>query len=101
MKKLAILLTLLIAVAFIGTAMAVPPGKTLDYETSMGKVTFDGKSHADAGAKCNDCHPKVFQMKKGNFKMKAPHTAGEFCGVCHNGEKSFDTKGSCQKCHVK
>jgi c(7)-type cytochrome triheme protein len=67
----------------------------------MGKVTFDGKTHADAGNKCNDCHTKIFKMKKGNFKMKAPHTPGEFCGACHDGKAAFDQKGSCQKCHKK
>ncbi|HDZ00751.1 MAG TPA: cytochrome C, partial [Nitrospirae bacterium] len=70
MKKLLILtVALAMALAFIGTAMAVPPGKTLKFETKMGTVVFSGKIHADAGMKCNNCHPKVFKMKKGADKI--------------------------------
>ncbi|MCF6179130.1 MAG: cytochrome C, partial [Geopsychrobacter sp.] len=45
-----------------GTAMAVPPGRTLEFTKSpMGKVTFSGKIHADAGVKCKECHnPTTF-----------------------------------------
>jgi c(7)-type cytochrome triheme protein len=101
MKKTIILLTVIIAMAMVGSAFAVPAGKTLDFETSMGKVTFDGKTHGDAGNKCPDCHSGLFQMKKGNFKMKAPHTPGEFCGKCHDGAKAFEQKTNCAKCHKK
>lgn len=101
--RLVILLTLMVAVAFIGTAMAVPPGKTIDYENSMGKVVFSGKTHADAGGKCMDCHPKIFQMKTNTFKMTLPHKTEENCGTCHDGEKAFSQKdtASCKKCHKK
>jgi c(7)-type cytochrome triheme protein len=103
MKKIAILITLLAVVAFIGSAMAVPPGKTIEYAGgAMGKVTFNGKTHADAGNKCTDCHPKLFQMKKGSFKMSAAdHTPDKYCGTCHNGEKAFAQKGNCANCHKK
>ncbi len=98
MKKAAILITIIVAVALIGSvAMAVPPGKDAEFAGGpMGKVIFTGKIHSDAGAKCMDCHPKLFKMQKGQFKMKAPHT--EFCGICHNGEKA---PKECGKCHKK
>jgi c(7)-type cytochrome triheme protein len=103
MRKTAILVTILVAVAFVGSAMAVGPGKTIEYAGGpMGKVVFDGKTHADAGNKCTDCHTAVFQMKKGVAKItSADHVPGKFCGACHDGTKGFDQKGSCQKCHVK
>lgn len=104
MKKLIILsFTLLLAIAFIGTAFAVPAGKTVDFAGGkMGKVTFDGKKHADAGQKCNDCHPKVFKMKKGSIKITmAEHKSGIACGTCHDGSKAFAQQGNCAKCHVK
>lgn len=101
MKKLAILVTLLAIVAFIGSALAVPPGKTAEFEGgAMGKVVFDGKTHADAGLKCMDCHPKIFAMKR-EVKVTAPHKAGEFCFTCHDGSKAFEFKGNCAKCHKK
>ncbi|HBR22553.1 MAG TPA: cytochrome C [Nitrospiraceae bacterium] len=103
MKKFTIIIALIIAVAFVGSAMAVPPGKTAEFKGgAMGKVTFDGKIHADKGLKCNDCHTKVFQMKKGSTKMKmADINAGKFCGTCHNGTKAFASDGDCAKCHKK
>ena len=102
MRTLTLVLVLIAAVAFVGTAMAVPPGKTIDYAGgAMGKVVFDGKSHSDAGNKCGDCHTKIFQMKKGATKIGAPHKPGELCGVCHDGSKAFNQQGNCMKCHKK
>jgi c(7)-type cytochrome triheme protein len=102
--KLAVLAVILVmSLAIVGTALAVPPGKTLSWDTPMGKVTFDGKHHADQGLKCMDCHTKIFQMKYGTMEAGvADHNAGEkFCWTCHNGTKAFETKGNCNKCHVK
>src|SRR5574340_971610 len=68
-----------------GVAMAVGTGKKVEYdEKTTGKVVFDGKAHADAGLKCNDCHTKIFKMKKSPNKM-ADMKAGKSCGTCHNG----------------
>ncbi len=88
----------------IGNVMAVPPGKTVEFASPMGKVTFNGKSHADAGFKCADCHskPKLFQMKKGADKITmAAMKEGKSCGACHDGEKAFGVKApaDCVKCH--
>lgn len=103
MKKFTIIVALIIAVAFVGSAFASSPGKTVEYP-GLGKAIFDGKTHADAGLKCMDCHPKLFQMKKGSFKMPYPHK-GESCGVsgCHDGQKAFGQvePDTCAKCHQK
>lgn len=105
MRIVIALLTIAIAVVFIGSAMAVPPGKTVEFAGGgAGKVVFDGKVHADKGLKCNDCHTKIFQMKKGTAKMKmADINAGKFCGECHNGTKAFKSSdaANCAKCHKK
>ncbi len=104
MKKTVLLLTLIVVVAFVGSALAVPPGKTVEYPGGgFGKVVFDGKAHADKGLKCNDCHTKVFQMKKGAAIKMADMNAGQNCGVCHNGEKAFKSSdaATCAKCHKK
>jgi c(7)-type cytochrome triheme protein len=83
--------------------MAVPSGKTLEFAGgSMGKVTFDGATHANAGNKCPDCHSGIFQMKMGSAKITmAEHQPGKFCGSCHNGEKAFAQQGNCGNCHKK
>lgn len=88
----------------IGNVMAVPSGKTLEFVGSRGKVTFDGKVHADKGLKCANCHikPKLFEMKKGGEKITmAAMNEGKFCGTCHDGEKAFSvkTQADCVKCH--
>lgn len=88
----------------VGNAMAVSPGKTLDWDTKQGKVTFDGKVHADKGLKCNDCHSKIFKFKKGSTSMTMDElNAGKSCGECHNGTKAFKTSdtANCAKCHKK
>jgi len=103
MKKMMILaIALLVAVAMIGVAFAVPAGKTVEFEGGgAGKVVFDGKKHADAGLKCNDCHTAIFPMKKGAVKITmADINAGKACGTCHNGEKAFKAS-ECAKCHKK
>ena len=99
-----ICLSLLILVAFAGNAFAVASGKTVGYAgASAGKVVFDGKSHAENGAKCTDCHTKIYPMKKGPSVTMAEMNAGKSCGSCHNGEKAFKTndQASCNKCHKK
>lgn len=105
MRLVIALVTIAIAVAFIGSAMAVPPGKTVEYAGGgAGKVVFDGKIHADKGLKCNDCHTKIFQMKKGAAKITmAEINAGKQCGECHNGTKAFKASdaANCAKCHKK
>jgi len=98
------LLALLVAVGFAGSAFAVTSGKTVEYAGgSAGKVIFDGKAHAEKQFKCNDCHSKIFQMKKGATITMAEMNSGKNCGTCHNGEKAFKSSdtANCQKCHKK
>ncbi len=105
MKVIQALMVVAAAVAFFGIAVAAPPGQTVEFAGGpMGKVVFDGKTHADKGAKCNDCHTKIFQMKKGSTKITmAAMNKGENCGVCHNGEKAFASSDpkNCKTCHKK
>jgi c(7)-type cytochrome triheme protein len=87
-----------------GNATAVPSGRTVEFASPRGKVTFDGKAHAGKGVKCADCHsmPKLFEMKKGGARMTmAAMNEGKFCGACHDGRKAFSANAvaSCMKCH--
>ena len=107
MKFVKSMLAVLAAVTFAAfslSAMAVPPGKTVEFQSPMGKVVFDGKAHASKGLKCNACHTKIFKMKKGADKITmAAMKEGKFCGACHNGEKAFKANDpkDCKKCHQK
>lgn len=106
MKLVQILAAFAALTLSIGSVMAVPPGKTVEFASPMGKVTFDGKAHADKGLKCADCHgkSKLFEMKKGGDKINmAAMNDGKFCGACHDGNKAFSVKApaTCVKCHKK
>ena len=102
MKNLAKSATALIVLLAATQAMAVSAGKSVEWNTSMGKVVFKGDDHAGKGLKCTECHSKIFKMKKGAAEMKmADLNAGKFCGECHNGKKAFKTAGNCAKCHKK
>jgi hyperosmotically inducible protein len=106
MKFAGIFTAIAVLMLSIGNVMAVPSGKTVEFASPMGKVTFDGKAHADAGLKCADCHvkPKLFAMKKGGDKITmAAMNDGKFCGACHDGNKTFGVKApaDCAKCHKK
>lgn len=84
---------------------AVPTGKTVEFKDGAeGKVIFSGSAHAGKGLKCNDCHPKIFPMKKSPEELKMSDlNAGKYCGECHNGKKAFATNNpaNCSKCHKK
>lgn len=93
---------MLVFAIYAGSAVAVPQGKDVEFDGgAMGKVVFSGSAHADAGLKCMECHPKLFPMKKQDLAIPVPHEAGQLCFACHNGEKAFDFKGECARCHKK
>jgi c(7)-type cytochrome triheme protein len=104
MKLSGIWVVVLAAALAMGSAWAVPVGKTIEYTASKeGKVVMDGKAHADKGLKCPDCHTKIWPMKKGAAMKMADMNAGKECGTCHDGKKAFATsdKANCNKCHKK
>jgi c(7)-type cytochrome triheme protein len=85
-------------------ALAVPAGKVLEFKSSpLGTVKFDGEVHKKAVASCKECHNEGMfpKMKQGTIKITMDEIyAGKLCGVCHNGQKAFEAKGNCQRCHV-
>jgi len=108
MKKFFVLaLVVVVTLAMSVSAFATPAGKTSEFAGgSAGKVVFDGKTHADKGAKCADCHQSgIFKMKKGTSDKATMKDmeAGKSCGACHNGTKAFGVKeqSTCAKCHKK
>ena len=104
MRHLSTLIVIILLVS-AGVAMAVPSGKIIEFNNSpMGLVKFDGKAHKDAGNKCKDCHnTEMFpKMKQGTVAITIEDIyAGRLCGVCHNGQRAFDAKSNCHRCHVK
>jgi c(7)-type cytochrome triheme protein len=81
-----------------------PPPITFPADAnSPGKVTFEHSKHVSKGAKCADCHPKLFAMKKGGTKLAMDSMGdGKTCGACHDGKKAFGVMDGekCDACHT-
>ena len=106
MKRMAVVLVFLVcAVLFSCPAPAkVGGGDKLYRPKGAAKVLFDHEYHVNQkGQHCNNCHFKPFQMASGaEYQMDMTKlTKGMFCGMCHDGKKSFDVKdtNSCKRCH--
>ncbi|MDH4162359.1 MAG: hypothetical protein OEW15_06675 [Nitrospirota bacterium] len=101
------ILTLAIVLGFVipiaAAAQKVGGGDIKFTPKNASPVTFSHELHVKGkGIKCTGCHYQIFQMAQGSYKMDMSKiTKGDFCGKCHNGQKSFDVKGSenCAKCH--
>ncbi|MBI4382724.1 MAG: hypothetical protein HY579_01660 [Nitrospinae bacterium] len=82
-------------------------GGDIVYEDTGKKppVVFSHQKHKEAKNKCEDCHDKIFQKKKGaadaggKMDMDALKE-GKYCGACHDDEKAFTARKNCKKCHV-
>ncbi|HUJ17501.1 MAG TPA: c(7)-type cytochrome triheme domain-containing protein [Nitrospirota bacterium] len=88
---------------FVAAAEKVGGGDLTFKPKGAAPVVFSHEYHVNAkGLKCTGCHYQVFQMTQGSYKMDMSKlTKGDFCGKCHNGQKSFDVKDTknCTKCH--
>jgi len=87
-----------------GAAFGAAGGGDVTFNSNGGRsVIFSHERHVNAqGLKCSACHNHLFQMAVHEDKMDMSKiTKGEFCGHCHNGERSFDVKdkANCKKCH--
>jgi len=80
-----------------GSSM-MPKGPLTYKVKGMSAVSFSHELHTGM-FKCDECHTKIWQMKKGAKKMKMDDMyAGKSCGKCHNGTIAFETT-QCDKCH--
>ena len=69
---------------------------------SPGPVTFVHAKHLARGGTCQDCHPKLFAMKKGADKLTMDAMGqGKACGACHDGKHAFGVMDGdkCLTCH--
>ena len=81
----------------------------LTFKAKTGDVAFNHAEHVKrAKNDCTTCHPKLWPQSATaplNYKAamhktaEAKHTS---CGFCHHaGGGSFESKGNCNRCHVK
>ncbi|MDH5546146.1 MAG: cytochrome c3 family protein [Gammaproteobacteria bacterium] len=65
---------------------------------AMPNVLFSHKVHTEWLA-CKNCHPAVFEQKKGAAKIQmADILNGKYCGLCH-GKIAFSPTLNCMRCH--
>jgi len=104
MKNIMIIPAVVMVAAACTTALAVGPGKNIEFsDGAAGSVIFDGSTHQAAGLACKDCHTADLfpTMKKGTVKITMDELyAGKYCGKCHDGKSAFSSK-SCDRCHYK
>jgi c(7)-type cytochrome triheme protein len=53
------------------------------------------------GLKCAECHRLYNIAKMSSGTRMTDMQNGKYCGACHNGQKAFGVKDSCQRCHNK
>jgi c(7)-type cytochrome triheme protein len=110
-KRMAVAVGTLASLVFMTGAIfaegKLPPDK-ITYEAKPGAVTFDHVKHVEAAKKdCKACHDAIFPQSKAPLAYKdSMHKKAETdktsCGACHvAGGAAFESKGNCQKCHVK
>jgi len=105
MKRLVIVCVLALGIIIPLSALAekVGGGDITFTPKNANQVVFSHEKHvSEKGLKCTGCHYQIFQMAQGSYKMDmARITKGDFCGKCHNGQKSFDVKDpkNCTRCH--
>jgi c(7)-type cytochrome triheme protein len=100
----AVVVSLTLVISFAAVAVAVPPGKKLEFNgNGKGAVAFDGRLHAEHGKYCALCHTDLFHQKKGDAKITvSDHREGKrFCFACHNGAAAYAPEGNCARCHHK
>lgn len=87
-----------------GKALGVPPASGTQRDQGpirRGDVVFRHATHFKKGLRCHDCHPGLFNKKRGTTSITmAGMASGQTCGKCHNGKKTFAVTGHCFSCHT-
>ena len=91
-----------LACVTIGTARAVPPGLTIEFDgNGEGKVVFAGAQHTGPGMHCSNCHMEIFYVSRNSQITRADHRRHQACFVCHDGERAFAARSNCDRCHAE
>ena len=101
MNKVLVCVVVLVMV-FAATAWGAVGGGDITFSlTGASKVTFGHDAHViKHKQKCGDCHYRLYttSAQRKDVTM-AQMQKGQSCGFCHNGQRAFDVKGTCNKCH--
>jgi len=69
--------------------------------TGASNVIFSHDAHVTKHKqKCGECHYRIYTtIAQRKDVTMAQMQNGQSCGACHNGQRAFDVKGTCNKCH--
>jgi hypothetical protein len=113
MKKIAVFMTLVVALVFgLGVAVAAPPDKMIInvIQKTKGPVQFDHKAHTAVAKDCKACHhadaagkeqqcSKCHGDKTDGKKLSMKEAFHQTCKECHMKAKKGPSK--CDECHQK
>lgn len=92
-----------LSTVFAATAWGAVGGGDIKFSLAgASNVIFSHDAHVmKYKQKCGDCHYRIFTTtaQRKDVTM-AEMQKGRSCGFCHNGQRAFDVKGSCAKCHL-
>jgi c(7)-type cytochrome triheme protein len=101
MNKVIVYGVLLVSV-FAATSWGSVGGGDITYSlTGASNVIYSHDLHVTKHKlKCGDCHYKLYTTaaQRKDVTM-AQMQKGQSCGACHNGQRAFDVKNNCNKCH--
>lgn len=109
MRSTRVLVFWSVAILFGATGGAAHHGPDkIVFKAKTGNVTFDHEKHVQrVKGDCKSCHPGLWPQAKAPLNFRAGvHKPAEAkktsCGACHHpGGAAFESKGNCNKCHVK
>ncbi len=80
---------------------ALGGGEITFHVSGAADVLFSHEFHVHKkGLKCSDCHNAIFKPKASVFSTTMKRMQeGEACGACHNGQRAFDVRANCARCH--
>ena len=78
-------------------------GEVVFHPDGAAPVTFSHEFHViKKQFRCSQCHNAIFMPDVAVFKTSMSEMMkGRSCGTCHNGQKAFDVKNNCQRCHAQ
>jgi c(7)-type cytochrome triheme protein len=102
MNKVLVLAGLLVVVFAAAVWGGVGGGDIKFSLSGASNVVYSHENHVmKYKQKCKDCHYSLYTTtaQRKDVTM-AEMQKGQSCGFCHNGQRAFDVKANCNKCHA-
>ncbi len=103
MKKILSSVIILILFSAAAASAKLGGGDITFSVKGAGTSVFSHDGHVGKiGIKCSECHYHLYATVEKHTKATMYEMEkGRSCGACHNGQKAFDVKANCERCHKK